>query len=142
MSEVSAITALARETQRKVGGVSDLTSDQIQDLKNEAIVHKAAYLTARAEGARRVLFVGNAYDPSVHRRLELSQADLDRFGCDAGFVGTYEEDRAQQMLRLARQGCPPASAGAAGAASVTGQPSSRTRWTRSRSNAGVSFALA
>jgi spore maturation protein CgeB len=60
----------------------------------------------RAEGARRVLFVGNAYDPSVHRPLELSQADLDRFGCDAGFVGTYEEDRAQQMLRLARAGVP------------------------------------
>ena len=47
ISEVSAITALARETQRKVGGVSDLTSEQIQDLKDEAIVHRAAYLSAR-----------------------------------------------------------------------------------------------
>ena len=47
ISEVSAITNLAEETQRKVGGISDLTPGQIQDLKNEAVAHKAAYLTAR-----------------------------------------------------------------------------------------------
>lgn len=47
ISEVSAITALAEETQRKVGGISDLTPGQIQDLKDEAVVHKAAYLSAR-----------------------------------------------------------------------------------------------
>lgn len=47
ISEVSAITSLPEETQRKVGGVSDLTPGQIQDLKDEAVTHKAAYLAAR-----------------------------------------------------------------------------------------------
>lgn len=47
INEVSAITNLAQETQRKVGGISDLTPGQIQDLKDEAIVHKVAYLAAR-----------------------------------------------------------------------------------------------
>ena len=47
INEVSAITKLAQETRRKVGGISDLTAAQIQDLKDEAIVRKAAYLTAR-----------------------------------------------------------------------------------------------
>ncbi len=60
----------------------------------------------RAQGVRRILFVGNAYDPNVHRPLVLAQADLDRFGCDVGFVGTYENDRARHMLRLARAGVP------------------------------------
>ena len=47
INEVSAITSLAEETKRKVGGISDLTPGQIQDLKNEAVVHKAAYVAAR-----------------------------------------------------------------------------------------------
>lgn len=47
INEVSAITRLAQETKGKVGGVSDLTAGQIQDLKDEAVVHKAAYLSAR-----------------------------------------------------------------------------------------------
>lgn len=50
---VSAITNLAQETKRKVGGISDLTPGQIQDLKNEAVLLKARYVMARTafEGA-------------------------------------------------------------------------------------------
>lgn len=47
ISEVSAITKLAQETRGKVGGISDLTPEQVQDLKDEAVVRKSAYLAAR-----------------------------------------------------------------------------------------------
>lgn len=57
-------------------------------------------------GARRVLFVGNAYEPRVHRPLELTPDEQRRFGCDVGFIGTYEEDRAEHLLRLAEAGVP------------------------------------
>jgi hypothetical protein len=58
----------------------------------------------RELGAKDVLFVGNAYDPSIHRPLHLSPEDRLRYGADVGFVGGYEGDRAQQMLHLARHG--------------------------------------
>ncbi len=53
INEVKAIVRLAKDTKKKVGGVSDLTVGQIQDLKDEAVVHKAAYVAARTafEGA-------------------------------------------------------------------------------------------
>lgn len=60
----------------------------------------------RERGARDVLFVGNAYDPLVHRPLELDAKDRARFACDVGFVGHYEEARARDLLRLVEAGVP------------------------------------
>jgi spore maturation protein CgeB len=60
----------------------------------------------RRLGARRVVFVGNAYDPTVHRPLDLSPPDRERFACDVGFAGTFEEDRSHHLLGLARAGIP------------------------------------
>jgi hypothetical protein len=60
----------------------------------------------RALGAREVHFSDKGYDPDVHRPVELSPADRGRFACDVGFVGYFEEDRAQLMLRLAEAGVP------------------------------------
>lgn len=57
-----------------------------------------------AAGARRVLFVNNAYDPATHRPLMLTPAETQRFGCDVGFVGSFEEERALMLLGLAREG--------------------------------------
>ncbi len=57
-----------------------------------------------AMGAREVLFVDNAFDPETHRPLELSGAERERWGCDVGFIGIYEEDRARHLLALARRG--------------------------------------
>lgn len=57
-----------------------------------------------ARGARRVLFTNNAYDPALHRRVEPSADDLARFGADVTFVGTFEAQRAQSVLALARAG--------------------------------------
>jgi hypothetical protein len=74
----------------------------------DAVVTTKSYIAddLRKLGARRVLFVGNAYDPAVHRPLDLSAADRERFACDVGFFGTFEEDRAQHLLRLAESGVP------------------------------------
>lgn len=58
----------------------------------------------RALGAADVVFVDNAYDPEEHRPWELTPEERERFGVDVGFIGTLEQDRAQQMLALARRG--------------------------------------
>jgi len=58
----------------------------------------------RACGAREVLFVDNAYDPRLHRPLELSAEERARFAADVGFVGWFERERAELMQRLAAAG--------------------------------------
>ena len=67
-----------------------------------------SYNTLPAElpklGARRVVFVDQAYDVYAHRPMEVSQTDKDKFGADVGFIGTFEKDRAMTMLHLARNG--------------------------------------
>ncbi|MDJ0849932.1 MAG: glycosyltransferase [Myxococcota bacterium] len=65
-----------------------------------------SYNVAELEGlgARRVLFVDNAYDPATHRPLELSTAESERLGADVGFVGQFEQERAEWLRRLAEAG--------------------------------------
>jgi len=55
-------------------------------------------------GARRVVFVDNAYDPATHRPMRLSEDDLKRYAADVSFVGMYEADRACHIRELARRG--------------------------------------
>jgi hypothetical protein len=55
-------------------------------------------------GARRVIFVENAYDPKTHSPLELSAEDAALHGAEISFVGAHEEDRARHLLQLARAG--------------------------------------
>lgn len=55
-------------------------------------------------GARRVVFEPKTFDPALHRPLELTDNDRRRFGAQAGFIGTYEEARAEGCLRLAESG--------------------------------------
>jgi len=57
-----------------------------------------------ARGARRVLFVNNSYDPSLHQPLVVDVGDRARFGADISFVGTFETPRAASILRLAQAG--------------------------------------
>jgi len=54
--------------------------------------------------ARRVIFVGNAYDPHTHRPLLVSERDRILLGGMVGFIGAFEKDRAQQMLALTQAG--------------------------------------
>lgn len=60
----------------------------------------------RAAGARDVLFVDNAYQPDVHRPLDLTDEERRTFFAEVGFVGMYEPDRADAMVALARAGVP------------------------------------
>ncbi len=55
-------------------------------------------------GAKRVLFVDNAFCPFVHRPLSLTPAEKDRFGGQVGFIGHYENERARLLSFLAEQG--------------------------------------
>lgn len=55
-------------------------------------------------GAKKVVFIGNAYDKNVHRPIKLNSEDSSRYNADVGFIGSYEEDRAKSMLFLAENG--------------------------------------
>jgi len=55
-------------------------------------------------GARQTELFLDAYDEHLHKPMILSQDDRIKFGCEVGFVGSFEEDRAQQMLFLAENG--------------------------------------
>jgi len=57
-------------------------------------------------GARRVVFVDKAYDRATHRPLPVTEEEKQRLRADVIFVGSFEEDRAQQMLYLAENGFP------------------------------------
>lgn len=74
----------------------------------DLIVTTKSYIAGELKdlGARRVLFIGNAYEPDVHRPVVLTHEERERFGCEVGFIGTYEEDRAGHLLQLAEAGVP------------------------------------
>lgn len=57
-----------------------------------------------ARGVRRVMFIDNSFDPAVHRRIDLTEDERSRFGCDISFIGTYEAPRARSLRRLAEAG--------------------------------------
>jgi len=67
-----------------------------------------SYNCARGElpslGARRIVFVDNAYDPDFHRPLVVTDEERAKFGGDVGFVGSFEKTRAERMLFLAKAG--------------------------------------
>ena len=55
-------------------------------------------------GAQKTKLFLDAYDETLHKPLSLSKEDRSEFGCDVGFIGTFEEDRAQKILYLAQNG--------------------------------------
>jgi hypothetical protein len=59
----------------------------------------------RQAGARRVFMLRSFYSPSVHRPIDLSPEDRERFGADVTFVGHYEDDgRLASLERLKAAG--------------------------------------
>lgn len=60
----------------------------------------------QAAGARDVLHIDKAFDPFVHRPIEVTPEIRARFGGDVGFIGWPEAERARSMLHLARNGVP------------------------------------
>ena len=55
-------------------------------------------------GCKRVEFVDNAYDPNTHRPMEITDEDRLKYGGPVGFIGTYERERAESILYLAKNG--------------------------------------
>ncbi len=58
----------------------------------------------KALGCRRVKFIGNAFDPHTHRPMAVSSEARELYGGAVGFIGTFEQERARSMLKLARSG--------------------------------------
>jgi hypothetical protein len=55
-------------------------------------------------GAKDVLFIDNAFDPATHRPLSLTPEERRQYEAGVGFVGAFEEERAEYMRRLAQGG--------------------------------------
>jgi len=53
-------------------------------------------------GCKRVEFIDNAYDPETHKPMQLSEEDKKQRGGPVGFIGSWEHERAQSLLFLAK----------------------------------------
>jgi spore maturation protein CgeB len=58
----------------------------------------------RAAGCPSVHFIANAFDPRVHRPMDLTREQREALGGPVGFIGRYEPERAASMDRLAAAG--------------------------------------
>jgi spore maturation protein CgeB len=54
-------------------------------------------------GARRVVFVNNAYEPT-HRPIAVTEREREELGADVGFIGSFEDKRFEAMRFLAEHG--------------------------------------
>jgi spore maturation protein CgeB len=57
-----------------------------------------------ALGCPKAFFIDKAYDPQTHRPMQLSPEEKARLGGPVGFIGSYEEQRAESICYLAQQG--------------------------------------
>src|SRR5581483_1428511 len=57
-------------------------------------------------GAKRVAFVGNGFDPFIHKPEAVSQIERRSLGGPVTFIGAYEKERAQLMMQLAESDVP------------------------------------
>lgn len=55
-------------------------------------------------GAKHVLFVNNTFEPTFHYPRAINESDIERLGADVGFVGSWEKERAESILFLAKNG--------------------------------------
>jgi spore maturation protein CgeB len=58
----------------------------------------------RKLGAKQVFFVNNGYNPAFYYPHELSSTDNILLGGDVGFIGTWEKERCESILFLAKNG--------------------------------------
>lgn len=57
-------------------------------------------------GIRNVLFVNNAYEDTFHHPYIIDEFDKERLGGKVGFIGMWEQGRANTILYLAKNGIP------------------------------------
>lgn len=55
-------------------------------------------------GCPRACFIGNAFDPSVHRPVDVPPEHKEILGGPVGFIGTWEPERSASIHFLARNG--------------------------------------
>ena len=55
-------------------------------------------------GAKRVYFVNNAFEPTFHFPRCITELDIKLLGGDIGFIGTWEQERANSIIFLAEKG--------------------------------------
>jgi spore maturation protein CgeB len=53
-------------------------------------------------GCNRVEFIGNAFDPSLHKQFTLSEVEQQNFGGKVGFIGAWEQERANSIYSIAK----------------------------------------
>jgi glycosyltransferase involved in cell wall biosynthesis len=56
----------------------------------------------QSHGVRSVSFLPPGFDPEVHRPLELSKAEEERFACDVSFIGTWSPKKESILSALAQ----------------------------------------
>lgn len=57
-------------------------------------------------GARKVSVFDRAFDPTLHRPVELTEAEKQKYGCDIGFIGTWAPQREEMLAGLVQAGLP------------------------------------
>lgn len=55
-------------------------------------------------GAKNVILAPKGFNPLFHKPMSLNKNDLDLFGGDVGFVGTWENERCNSLIYLANNG--------------------------------------
>jgi len=55
-------------------------------------------------GCKRVEFIDNGYDPYTHRPVAVTKEDRSNFGGSVGFIGAYEQERAESVYFLSKNG--------------------------------------
>ena len=58
----------------------------------------------RQLGAKNVIYMGSTYDQKTHRPIILSDREKEKWGCEVGFIGAFEEERYKSMLSIANSG--------------------------------------
>jgi spore maturation protein CgeB len=55
-------------------------------------------------GIKNVYFFNNTFDSYFHRPVKLTKEEYEKFKCDVGFIGSFEKERAESLLFLAKNG--------------------------------------
>jgi len=56
-------------------------------------------------GVKNAVFIPHGFDPEIHRPIEVTDKDRQKFGCDVSFIGTYSPKK-EAWLTALRQACP------------------------------------
>jgi spore maturation protein CgeB len=58
-----------------------------------------------AYGVKNARFIPHGFDPEIHRKFPISDADKNKFGCDASFIGTWSPKK-EAWLTVLKTTCP------------------------------------